>query len=90
LSNVELDNLEEVLFMTDSKKTAVTHPYEISVSTRCGYNNLVQFLSRLETGNPLLRIKEVTIIAIPGQVQSQQVRILIQWPFSVKIEKGVK
>jgi hypothetical protein len=90
LSNVELDNLEEVFFMTDSKKPAVTHPYEISVSTRCGYNNLVQFLSRLETGNPLLRIKEVTIIAIPGQVQSQQVRILIQWPFSVKIEKGVK
>jgi len=89
-ARIELDNLEETAAIEDPKKPAVSLPYEISVSTRCGYNSLVEFLWRLEKDNPLLRIKEVTITALPAQQQSHQVRILMQWPSSVKIEKGVK
>jgi Tfp pilus assembly protein PilO len=89
-ARIELDNLEETTTIEDPKKPTVSLPYEISVSTRCGYNSLVEFLWRLEKDNPLLRIKEVTITALPAQQQSHQVRILMQWPSSVKIEKGEK
>ncbi|HNX52796.1 MAG TPA: hypothetical protein PLD51_00775 [Pontiellaceae bacterium] len=89
LARVDLDNLEEVTYAGDDKKNTA-RPYEINVSTRCGYNSLVEFLWRLEKGNPLLRIKDVTITAVPGQPQSQQVRIVMQWPASVKIEKGAQ
>ncbi len=88
-ARVELDNLEEMTTVEDPKKPKASPPYEISVSTRCGYNSLVEFLWRLEKDNPLLRIKEVTISAVPGQ-QLNQVRILMQWPSSLKVEKGVK
>lgn len=89
-SRIELDNLEEAVTIEDPKNPKSSPPYEISVSTRCGYNSLVEFLWRLEKDNPLLRIKEVTITALPTYQQSHQVRILIQWPSSVKIEKGEK
>ena len=88
-SRIELDNLEEAVLTGDSKKI-VAQPYEISVSTRCGYNNLVEFLNRLEKGNPLLRIRDVTVFALPSQPQSHQVRIIMQWPAAVKIEKGAQ
>lgn len=87
-SRVELDSLEEVLYAGGDKKKPSGQPYEIAVSTRCGYNSLVEFLWRLEKDNPLLRIKEVTISALRDQNQSHQVRIVIQWPASVKIERG--
>lgn len=92
-AQVEVDSLEEMLYMAAdkkdaSKKESPAQPYEIAVSTRCGYNNLVEFIWRLEKDNPLLRVKEVTISAIPGQNLSHQVRIIMQWPSSVKIERG--
>ncbi len=90
LSSVELDSLEETLVLKKDKEKAGDLPYEISVSTRCGYNSLVEFLRRLEKDNPLLRIKEVKISALLGQNLSHQVRILIQWPATVKIERGGK
>lgn len=89
-SRVDLDSLEEVLYAGDDKKNPEEQPYEIKVSTRCGYNQLVEFLWRLEKDNPLLRIKEVTISSIPNQNLSHQVRIVIQWPAAVNIEKGEK
>jgi hypothetical protein len=89
-ARVELDSLEEVSFLSDDKKNAISQPYEINVSTRCGYNNLVEFLWRLEKGNPLLRIKEVTISSLRDQNLAHQVRIVLQWPASVKIEGGAK
>jgi hypothetical protein len=88
LAHVELDNLEEILFLSDDKKPSKEIPYEISVSTRCGYNSLVELLWRLEKDNQLLRIKEVTISAERDNSQMHQVRIIIQWPSSVKIERG--
>lgn len=87
-ARIELDSLEEVPFLTDAKKNPADLPYEISVSTRCGYNSLVEFLWRLEKDNPLLRIKEVTVSTERDNPQLHQVRILIQWPSSVKIERG--
>jgi hypothetical protein len=88
-AGVALDNLEEAVLMNDSKKnTVAAQPYEISVSSRCGYNNLVEFIWRIEKDNPLLRVKDVTVSAVPDQPQSHQVRIVMQWPASVKIEKG--
>jgi len=75
----------------DAVKTDVAAPpYEIVVSTRCGYNNLVEFLWRMEKDNPLLRIKGVTISARPDQPLAHQVRIVMQWPASIKIEGGAK
>lgn len=88
-SRIELDNLEEIFFMGDEKKAAA-RPYEISVSSRCGYNSLVEFIWRLEKGNPLLRIKDVTVSSMAGQPQIHQVRIVMQWPASVKIEGGAQ
>lgn len=89
-ARVEVDSLEEVTFLDSDKKNAAAQPYEISVSTRCGYNSLVEFLWRLEKDNPLLRIKEVTVSALRDQNQSHQVRILMQWPSSMKIERGTQ
>lgn len=89
-ARVALDNLEEAVVLDDGKKDAAAQPYEISVSTRCGYNALVEFLWRLEKDNPLLRIKEVTVAALPEQSQAHQVHIIMQWPAAVKTEKGVK
>jgi len=89
-ARVEVDSLEEVTFLDSDKKNAAAQPYEISVSTRCGYNSLVEFLWRLEKDNPLLRIKEVTVSALRDQNQSHQVRILMQWPSSMKIERGAQ
>lgn len=93
LARVEVDSLEEVSGQVADKKDAAQKdagalPYELAVSTRCGYNGLVEFLWRLEKDNPLLRIKEVTISAIPNQNLAHQVRIVMQWPASVKIERG--
>jgi len=90
LARIELDNLEETASVGEGKKEAVDQPYEISVSTRCGYSSLVEFLWRLEKDNPLLRIKEVTVSALPDQPMSHQVRVITQWPTAVKIEKGAK
>lgn len=103
LARVEVDSLEEVNYLVVDKKDAgkkdpakkdpgkvVDAPYEIAVSTRCGYNGLVEFLWRLEKDNPLLRIKEVTISARTGQPLAHQVRIVMQWPASVKIERGTQ
>jgi hypothetical protein len=94
-ARVEVDSLEEVNYLVAGKKDAVktdgaVPPYEIVVSTRCGYNNLVEFLWRMEKDNPLLRIKGVTISSRPGQPLAHQVRIVMQWPASVKIEGGAK
>ncbi len=95
-ARVEVDSLEEVNYAVADKKNAVktegaaAMPYEIVVSTRCGYNNLVEFLWRLEKDNPLLRIKGVTISSRPGQPLAHEVRIVMQWPASVKIEGGAK
>lgn len=87
-AGVELDSLEEVMSMGDSKKKVEDSTYEINVSMRCGYSSLVEFLWRLEKDNPLLRIKAVTIGVERGTPQLQLVRIVIQWPSSVKIERG--
>lgn len=89
-ARVELDSLEEVLYRGADKKNPDEMPYEISVSTRCDYNSLVELLWRLEKDNPLLRIKGVTVSAERDTPQSHQVQIVIQWPASVKIERGVK
>jgi hypothetical protein len=88
LARVELDSLEEVQYLQDNKQKSGDAPYEIMVSTRCGYNNLVEFLWRLEKDNPLLRINEVEVSSIPDQNLSHQVQVKIQWPSSVKIERG--
>lgn len=88
LARVELDSLEEVSFLGDNKKKPEDLPYEIKISTRCGYNNLVQLLWRLEKDNPLLRIKGVTISAERDNPQMHKVEIVMQWPSSVKIERG--
>jgi hypothetical protein len=87
-SRVELDSVEEILYAGETPEASATRPYEISISTECGYNRLVEFIGRLEQDNPLLRVKEVTISAQPGRNEMHRVRILIQWPPSVVVRKG--
>lgn len=88
-AGVDLDSLEEIVFLGDETKgDGVEGPYEIGVSTLCGYNNLIQFLWRLETGNNLLRIKEVTVSVMRDDPQVHQVRVTMQWPASLKINRG--
>jgi hypothetical protein len=86
-AHIDLDSLEEVP-PPEEKKDDPSAPYELTVSTRCGYNSLVEFLWRLENGNSLLRVKEVTVASLPDNLQTQQVNILIQWPSNVRIERG--
>jgi hypothetical protein len=86
-SGIELDSVEEVLFLEDeedAKNRPALEPYEIKVSTYCGYNRLVEFIWRLEGGNPLLRIKEVRISA-NDRPDQQRVEVRMQWPASVTI-----
>lgn len=87
LAGVELDSLEEVLFLADGKESE-NEPYEIRIAARCGYNRLVELLWRLERGNPLIRIKEVTMASMRDIPDFQQVQVILQWPASLKIEKG--
>jgi len=87
-AGIELDNLEEILFLGDDKTKSANAPYEISVLTQCGYNDLIEFLWRLERGNMLLRIKEIEITRLPDTSLRQQVRIAVQWPGTLEIKRG--
>lgn len=92
-TGVELDSLEEVLFLgggeeEDKKGKREEPPYQIRVSALCGYNRLVEFIWRLEKGNPLLRIQDVDVVAMRDLPERHQVRITLQWPAFVEIERG--
>ncbi len=90
-TGIELDSLEEVLFLggeEDETDDSEKEPYQIRVSTLCGYNRLVEFIWRLEKGNPLLRIKDVEITAMRDLPERHQVRITLQWPAFVEIKRG--
>lgn len=86
-AGIEIDSLEEsAVFKTDKNTSGSS--YDIRVSTQCGFTELTDFLWRLETDNPLLRIKEVTVTLIPDEPLRQQVKIVIQWPSAITVERG--
>jgi hypothetical protein len=90
-SGIELDSVEEILFMADEKnseKGSKLEAYKINVSTRCDYNSLVEFLWYLEGGNPLLRIKDVRISTMADVRKFHQVRVQMEWPIMAKVEQG--
>lgn len=87
-AGVELDSLEEISYVGDDDIDPSEQAYEISLSTQCSYNQLVEFLWGLERGNPLVRVKEVDITTLPDSYDRQQVRVVLQWPASLKIERG--
>ncbi|QHI70828.1 hypothetical protein [Tichowtungia aerotolerans] len=87
-AGVELDSLEEINYVSDADKKAEDHNYEIRLSTQCNYNQLVEFLWRIEQGNPLVRVKDVDISMLPDSPEQHQVRIVLQWPSSLQIERG--
>jgi len=85
LAGVMIDGLqEEMSVQPDGEET---QPYEVSVSTRCGYNELVRFLWYLEVGNPLIVIKELIIDQSMDDTEKHSVRIVVQWPPPFNIEK---
>jgi Tfp pilus assembly protein PilO len=86
LAGVMIDGLQEEMVSTKGNN-ADAQPYEVSISMRCGYNELVRFLWYLEEGNPLIVIKELTIDSSAGDVEKHNVRIVVQWPPPFKIEK---
>jgi len=86
LAGVMIDGLQEEIVRTKDNG-ADSQPYKVSVSTRCGYNELVCFLWYLEEGNPLIVIKELTIENSFEDTEKHNVRIVVQWPPSFKIEK---
>ncbi len=87
-AGVELDSLEEIAYVGDEEKAAEEQAYEIALATQCGYNQLVEFLWRIEQGNPLVRIKDVNITTFPDSPDRHQVRLVLQWPAALKIERG--
>lgn len=87
-SQIVLDNLEEVTPHSADKQQAGNQPYEIRVFTRCSYDDLIEFLWRIEKDNPLLRIKKVMISSALGTSQTHRIQILIQWLTFAETEKG--
>lgn len=85
-TQITLDTVEEISPSADDKAVAPSS-YEILLSTRCGYNRLVEFLWRLEKDNPLLRIKKVVISAVPGLTREPRVQIGIQWIASLEAKR---
>lgn len=85
-SEVSLDLLEEVAPVSD----CASCPYEMLMSTRCDYNNLVQFLWRLEKDNPLLRVKQVLIDIVPGVTLAPRVQVTVQWLTSLEVHQVEK
>ncbi len=81
-AGVMIDGLQEEMSANDGADA----PYEVSISTRCGYNELVRFLWYLEEGNPLIVIKELTLDRSPDDPEQQSVRIVVQWPPPFNIE----
>ena len=88
LAGVELASLEEPLVVGKKKDKDAQELYEIIVKSTCGYNELVEFLWRLEQGNKLLRVKEVSLRARPSAPMKQQAHIVLQWPESLVIDRG--
>ena len=89
LAGVMIDGLQEEITETgDAEEGEGAAPYEVSISTRCGYNELVRFLWYLEAGNPLIVIKELTLDRSPDDPEKHSVRIVVQWPPPFKIEKA--
>lgn len=88
LAGVMIDGLqEEMPARSSTGEGEESIPYEVSVATRCGYNELVRFLWYLEAGNPLIVVKELTIDESLDHPEQHSVRIVVQWPPSFKIEK---
>ncbi len=90
-AGVMIDGLQEEMSVaptTDGGAEAT--PYEVSILTRCGYNELVRFLWYLEAGNPLIVVKELTIDRSSDDSETHGVRIVVQWPPSFNIEKENK
>lgn len=85
-SQINLDNFENIMPESGSSAVSPDAPYEILISTRCGYSRLVEFLWRLEKNNPLLRIKKVTVFSVPGTL-AHRVQIHVQWLPALRIEK---
>lgn len=85
-TGLEIDSLEQAQLAEADKENAA-RPYEINMSTRCGLDVLTDFLWRIETGNPLLRIREITISLIPDDPLRQQVRLVLQWPSEIVIDR---
>ena len=88
LAGVMIDGLqEEMPARSASGDDEEAVPYEVSIATRCGFNELVRFLWYLEAGNPLIVVKELTIDQSPDDSNLHSVRIVVQWPPAFKIEK---
>lgn len=87
-AGVELDSLEEISSPGDDSDDSAESTYNISLSTHCGYNQLVELLRGIEQGNSLVRVKEVDISTLPDNYERQRVRVVLQWPASLKIERG--
>jgi hypothetical protein len=87
-AGVELDSLEEIAYVGDDGKKPEDLNYEISLTTRCGYNELVEFLWRIEQGNPLVRVKDVDVSIFTDTPEQHRVKVVLQWPSALQIERG--
>lgn len=87
-AGVELDSLEEITYVGDDEKKPEERSYEIRLSTQCGYNQLVELLWRIEQGNPLVRVKDVDVSMRPDTPERHQVRVVLQWPSALQVERG--
>jgi hypothetical protein len=87
-SGVELDSLEEIISKAGGEDVPPSaQAYEIRLSTQCGYNQLVEFLWQVENDNPLVRVKNVDITAAPESLDRHKIRVSLQWPAGLKVER---
>lgn len=77
-SRVTIDFFEEVQLDAAQGGDILGIPYEIRISTRCGYRDLINFLWRMEKGNPLLRISRV-MISSEDDPMVHRVQVHVQW-----------
>ena len=87
-AGIDIDGLEEMGNQSASAQgeNEQPNPYEISISTHCGYNELVKFLWHLEGKNPLIVVKELMVNASTEDPWNHTVRIVVQWPPPFEIE----
>lgn len=87
-AGVTLDNVEDLAFRGGTRGREAPKHYEVSVTARCGYSRLVDFLWRIERDNRLLSIRSITVSASAGDPLHHQVRFVVQWPSELVIERG--
>ncbi len=65
---------------TNTVAAVSVRAYCARVTAECGTDALVQWLKRLEEGNPLIAVSHITLSSQPENVQQHVARFEVHWP----------